>query len=226
MVLAIVHQVAEIGCCLAALDGRTPHFLDDVLMQGQRFRRRRHHGDTNSYVRLFSEAKWADRKSISRASPEDLKSVLRQTIGHEPDLNADRLFLDHRGEMFYFRARHFAADRFLVLSETDPPNEPVIQKWLDLHGRNEVHDRRPPATIGSFALVQNFHDFVDVSQRTAAVWQIIGDAFLKDLFQGHFEAVGAQKERNRTGEHDDVLGRFLELADAFEVADRRWNVFY
>ena len=69
-------------------------------MQRQGFRRRGDHGDPDTHVGLGAEAKRAQRQDPPVGLPEDLESGVRQGVGHDADLHADRLLRHQRCEMF------------------------------------------------------------------------------------------------------------------------------
>src|SRR5262249_26144735 len=57
--------------------------------------------------------------------------------------------------------------------------------------------------------------------RGQGVW----DALAQDLAQSLIETVRCKQVRDRTGEHDDVVGAFLDLAHALEIAQGGRDVF-
>ena len=58
-----------------------------------------------------------------------------------------------------------------------------------------------------------------VGEHALAPRDLGGDAFLEQFGENLIEAIGGEKIGERTGEHDDMFGLFLDLAHAFEIGD-------
>ncbi len=102
----------------------------------------------------------------------------------------------------------------------------VLQEVLHLDRRDEVDDAGLAPAVGVLALAQHRDDLVDLIERALASGQGVRDAFPQDVAEGLIEGVGGQEVGDRAREHDDVLAALLDLAHAFEIADRGGDVFH
>ena len=67
------HQAAQECRCLGALDCATPHVLSHALVQRERFRRRRDHGNASMNVGLLAEPKRAQHKDLAVGLAKNLE---------------------------------------------------------------------------------------------------------------------------------------------------------
>ena len=96
---------------------------------------------------------------------------------------------------------------------------------LHLDRGDEVHDAGLAPAVIVLTLTEHRGEFVDLIERALAARQPVGNAFPQDVAERLIEGVGGQQVGDRAGEHDDVLGGFLDLPHALEIAHRRGDVF-
>ncbi len=77
----------------------------------------------------------------------------------------------------------------------------------------------------SLRCVQHRGDLVDLIERALAAGERVGNAFAQDVAERAVEGVGREQVGDRAGEHDDVLGGFLDLPHALEITDGGSDVF-
>ena len=104
-------------------------------------------------------------------------------------------------------------------------DQTVAQETLHLGGGNQVDDGGTAAAIGFLALAQHVHQLVDLHQCALAQRDAFRHRLAQYVAERAIEAVGGQHVGDRPGEHDDVLGRLLDLAHALEIADRGGDIF-
>ena len=202
-----------------------PKLPRHLFVQRQRLRRRRDHRHADADIRLLAQAKRAQRQDLPVGLTENLEAGVRQGVEHDADLHADRLVLHQRGEMLGFGAGQCAALAAQLFRQIVAADQAVAQKALHLGSGDQVDDRGPAPAIGFLALVQHRHQLVDLGERPLAGLHRFGHRLAQDVAERAIEGVGGEHIGDRSGQHDDVLGGFLDLPHALEITHRGSDVF-
>ena len=151
---------------------------------------------------------------------KNLEAGVRQRVGHDADLHADRVLLDRADEVVHLGARVALTLAALPRRQVEPPGEPVGEEALDLGGGDQIHDRRAPRAVLALPLAQDRHDALDVGERAFAVVHLVWNAFAQDLGEPVVKRVGRKQVRDGARQHDDMARRLLELAQPLEIRHR------
>jgi transcriptional regulator with XRE-family HTH domain len=99
--------------------------------------------------------------------------------------------------------------------------------------RKETYRRRQPAIVNLIAASEisrflingmvgrlDLPDKLGRERRALAAVHRVRNVFAQNLLKGAVEGIGREQVGDRPGQHDDVLGAFLDLAHAFEIGHR------
>ena len=150
---------------------------------------------------------------------------MRHGVEYDADLHADRFVLHQRGEMLGFGAGQCAALAAEFFRQVVAADQAVAQKTLHLGCGDQIDDRWPAPAVSFLALVQHRHQLVDLGKCSFAGLHRFGHRLAQDVAERAIEGVGGEHVGDRPGQHDDVLGGFLDLAHALEIAHRGRDVF-
>ncbi len=208
-----------------SLGGAPPQLVDNVVMQHQRFRRRRDHGDANADIRMLAKAERTDGQHLSIRLAENLKTCMRQGLRNNADAHIDWIVFDQRRKMPDLRARKLAAYALQARGKIGSADHSVTCEAFDFQCRDEVENGGLPDTISRFAFPQDCHDTCHVFQQFRRVVGIGGNALSQDFLECVLEAVRGEDRSDRAGEHGNVLSSRLDLPHSLEVTDSRGEVF-
>src|SRR5438874_4854343 len=211
--------------CRPTFERAPPEVFRHPVVERERLRRRGDHGHPDANIGFLPEPEWGERQHLAVGLAENLEARMRQRVGYDPDLYTDRLVGHQRGEVLGLRARAGAPLRTGLCVEIEAADQAVAQETVHLGRGNEVDDAGLALAIARLALAQHTHQLANLFERAFAALDLVGDALAQHLFQRRIEGVGGEQVGDRPRQHDDVLGRLLDLAHALEICDRRADVF-
>src|SRR5882724_6143275 len=109
--------------------------------------------------------------------------------------------------------------------QIEAADEAVAYKALHLGGRDQVDDARLATAVAFLALAQHIHDLVHLRERALAALEFVRNVLAQHLLERAVEGVGGEQVGDRPGQHNDVLGSFLDLPHALEIGDGGSDVF-
>ena len=111
------------------------------------------------------------------------------------------------------------------LGQVEPPHHAVAQKPVDFSPRDKVQKTRFARPPGFLALAQDRNQLADDILGAVMIGRPFGNAFGQHFLQRLAEGIRRQQVGDRPGEHHDMLGAFLDLAEPFEERHGGRDIF-
>ena len=138
-------------------------------------------------------------------------------IGHDADLDVDRLIFHQPHQVRHFVAGVRPAFAPLALGQIETPGEAVLQQAADFGRGKQIDDGRAASGVGRLALREDLHDLRDVRSRALAIVDARRNAFAQDVSEPLMEFGRGEQVGDRPREHDDLARGLLDLPDSLEV---------
>jgi hypothetical protein len=170
-------------------------------------------------------AERVDGERVAVARAQHGKRAVRLAVGQQAELQAHRLGLHELGHALELRRRRLPAEPSHALRARDPAADAAVEEGEQTGDREDADDARPAQRVHALARRLDAHHLLD----RGAHRRPLGAGPLRRLRPGlgqrRVVTVGGGEVAERPVHLQDLLGGFLDLAEALEIPDRTVIVF-